>query len=265
MHIYFCMAYFYHAKFDRVRAGSPYRFESVMIDRLYPPYNVSQGDVVCVVNLRGCPKAKYDGTRARHAPRLHVRRSGLHQLTPMQREQVMEYMTREELVRLFKVAREHNTLHHMAMLVGLLHGLRVSEMLAIRGRDICDGKLSVKRLKKSRATLHALRVDSDPCSMSRRCSNWPGEPRYQIVPWSRQYMEYHETIFGPAGIHPSKRHYHVLKHSICVLLWQETHDLNAIQDHVGHRSSSSTLVYLRADAAQKAQTTIAEMSFADAL
>ena len=48
------------------------------------------------------------------------------------------------------------------MLVGLLHGLRVSEMLAIRGRDVCDGKLSVKRLKKSRATLHALRVDGDP-------------------------------------------------------------------------------------------------------
>jgi len=67
-----------------------------------------------------------------------------------------------------------------------------------------------------------------------------------------------------AGLHPSKLHFHTLKHSICVLLWQETHDLNAIQDHVGHRSSSSTLVYLRADAAQKAQTTIAGMSFGGA-
>src|ERR1039458_8224589 len=86
----------------------------------------------------------------------------------------MEYMTREELVRLFRVAREHNPLHHVAMLVGLLHGLRVSETLAIRGRDICDGKLSVKRLKKSRATLHALRIDGDVCSMSRHSSNFPG-------------------------------------------------------------------------------------------
>ena len=55
-----------------------------------------------------------------------------------------------------------------------------------------------------------------------------------------------------------------LKHSICVLLWQETHDLNAIQDHVGHRSSSSTLIYLRADAALKAQMTLAGMSFSEA-
>src|SRR3984893_11325017 len=33
---------------------------------------------------------------------------------------------------------------------------------AIRGHDICDGRVSVKRLKKSRPTLHALRIDSDP-------------------------------------------------------------------------------------------------------
>jgi integrase len=74
----------------------------------------------------------------------------------------MEYLNRDELVRLFKVARQHNPLHHVALLVGLLHGLRVSETLAIRGRDICDGRVSVKRLKKSRPTLHALRIDGDP-------------------------------------------------------------------------------------------------------
>jgi type 1 fimbriae regulatory protein FimB len=178
----------------------------------------------------------------------------------------MEYLTREELVRLFKIARDHNKLHHLAMLVGLLHGLRVSEMLAIRGRDVCDGRLSVKRLKKSRATLHALRVDSDPLfdespllELARAC------PNAKLFRWSRQYMDVIIKRYGAlAGLHPSKLHFHVLKHSICVLLWQDTHDLNTIQDHVGHRSSSSTLVYLRADAAQKAQTTIAAMSFGDA-
>ena len=176
----------------------------------------------------------------------------------------MEYMTREDLVLLFKVARTHNPLHHLSMLVGLLHGLRVSETLAIRGRDICDGKLSVKRLKKSRPTLHALRIDGDNVLFdeSPLLSLAAGRSSERLFNWSRQYTD---TIFkrycALAGIHPSKAHYHVLKHSICVLLWQETHDLNAIQDHVGHRSSSSTLVYLRTDAAQKAQNTIAGMSF----
>src|ERR1035441_8039483 len=100
------------------------------------------------------------------------------------------------------------------------------------------------------------------CSMSRHCSTLLGaNPDSELFPWSRQYMDVVIKRYSAlAGIHPAKRHYHVLKHSICVLLWQETHDLNAIQDHVGHRSSSSTLVYLRADAAQKAQSTIARMS-----
>src|SRR5271169_2856112 len=98
----------------------------------------------------------------------------------------MEYMTREELVRLFRVARKHNPLHHVAVLVGLLHGLRVSEMLAIRGRDICDGKLSVKRLKKSRATLHSLRFDRDPLfDESPLLELAHADPDAKLFPWSR--------------------------------------------------------------------------------
>jgi integrase len=178
----------------------------------------------------------------------------------------MEYLNRDELVRLFKVARQHNPLHHVALLVGLLHGLRVSETLAIRGRDICDGRVSVKRLKKSRATLHALRIDSDPLfDESPLLELAKARPETELFSWSRQYMDVLIKRYAAlAGIHPAKRHYHVLKHSICVLLWQETHDLNAIQDHVGHRSSSSTLIYLRADAALKAQMTVVGMSFSEA-
>jgi integrase len=152
------------------------------------------------------------------------------------------------------------------MLVGLLHGLRVSETLAIRGRDICDGRVSVKRMKKSRPTLHALRIDNDPLfDESPLLELAKATPEAELFPWSRQYMDIVIKRYAAlAGIHPAKRHYHVLKHSICVLLWQETHDLNAIQDHVGHRSSSSTLIYLRADAAQKAQMTVVGMSFTEA-
>jgi len=39
-----------------------------MIDRLHPLYNVRDGDVVCVVNLRGCPKANTMG----HAHVMHL-------------------------------------------------------------------------------------------------------------------------------------------------------------------------------------------------
>jgi hypothetical protein len=144
--------------------------------------------------------------------------------------------------------------------------IKISVIGRKSGRTIiCDGKLSVKRLKKSRATLHALRTDHDVLfDESPLLKLAKANPDTELFPWSRQYMDVVIKRYSTlAGIHPAKRHYHVLKHSICVLLWQETHDLNAIQDHVGHRSSSSTLVYLRADAAEKAQNTIAGMSFSE--
>jgi Phage integrase family len=137
-------------------------------------------------------------------------------------------------------------------------------MLAIRGRDICDGKLSIKRLKKSRPTLHALRIDRNNVLFdeSPLLDLAAARPNERLSRWSRQYTDRIFKRYSElARIHPSKSHYHVLKHSICVLLWQETHDLNAIQDHIGHRSSSSTLLYLPADAALKAQNTVATMSF----
>ena len=174
----------------------------------------------------------------------------------------MEYLTRDELVRLFKVAREHNALHHAALLVGLLHGLRVSETLAIRGSRYCDGKLLGQRLKKSRATLHSLRIDSDVLFDESPLLALAQANNGKLFDWSRQYMDrIVKRYAGLAGLHPSKAHYHVLKHSICLILWRATHDLNAIQDHVGHRSASSTLIYLRADAAAKAQNVIAELRF----
>src|SRR5579862_7333843 len=74
----------------------------------------------------------------------------------------MDYLTRDELRRLFKTACDNNKLHHQCLLVMFWSGLRISEAIAIRGIDICDGKLTVRRLKKSRPTVHSLRVDSDP-------------------------------------------------------------------------------------------------------
>jgi site-specific recombinase XerD len=120
----------------------------------------------------------------------------------------MEYLTREELVRRFKVARDHNELHTLAC-----------------WWNCCTG-----------------------------------------FACPRQYMDRIVRRYAVLmGIHPSKAHYHVLKHSIYVLLWQGTHDLIAIQDHVVHHSSSNTLVYFRADAALKAQSVVAGMSFGSAL
>ena len=50
----------------RVRAGSKYTFQPVLLDQINPPYGVragflKEGDVVQVVNLQGCPPANTMG------------------------------------------------------------------------------------------------------------------------------------------------------------------------------------------------------------
>jgi integrase len=71
-------------------------------------------------------------------------------------------LPKDELRRLLTVAYARNRAHHLAALVAFLHGLRVSEVLPIRGIDVVDGQLSVRRLKNSRPTIHAIRTDTDP-------------------------------------------------------------------------------------------------------
>ena len=175
----------------------------------------------------------------------------------------MEHLDQSEVRRLLQAAYDRNRLHHLALLAGFLHGLRVSETLAIKGRDILDAKLSVKRLKKSLPTLHRLRFDSDPLFDESPLIELAKVNSGRLFDWSRQYMD---VIFKQyaalAGLHPDLAHYHVLKHSICIRLWDETHNLSAIQNHVGHKAPSSSLVYMRNDATQLAQDVVTTMSFA---
>jgi hypothetical protein len=48
----------------------------------------------------------------------------------------MEYMTKDELGRLLKVARRENEFHWQMILTGFYFGLRVSEVAAIMGEDV---------------------------------------------------------------------------------------------------------------------------------
>lgn len=173
----------------------------------------------------------------------------------------MYFLNFEELRRLFSVAHARNKIHHQAMLCAFYSGLRVSEVISLTDANICDGKLSVKRLKRSRPTIHELKICADPIFDQSPLIDMAKKPG-RIFKFSSQRADQFMKKYGAlAGLHPSQRRFHVFKHSICVILWNETHDLNAIQDHVGHKSPSSSLVYLRQESAAKAQSVIQGMSF----
>jgi integrase len=187
----------------------------------------------------------------------------------------MEHLTKSELKRLFRVAYEHNRVHHLCLVVGLWHGLRVSELVGRKGytrkngaaipgtpglcgRDIVDGQLSVQRLKKSKSTCQPIHKDADPLFDESPLLEMGTDNPGRLFPFSRQRVDQFIRKYGQiAGIHPDKWHAHCLKHSLAMLLWDATHNLGQIQSYLGHKAASSTLCYLAEADSQKAQAAVA--------
>jgi len=177
----------------------------------------------------------------------------------------MIYLTNDELRRLLAAARV-NPLHHLMFVTALYHALRVSELLNITGEDVIDGQLSVIRLKKGNPTIQPVHVDSDPVFDGSLLLELAKVNRGRIFDFSRQYADRLIKHYGRvAGLHPDKAHMHCLRHSTAVALWERTKDINCIVDTLGHKSPSSSLIYMRYDGAAKAQAALANMFSASAL
>lgn len=174
----------------------------------------------------------------------------------------MHYLTKDELRRLFDVAYRRNRRYHLALVTALWHGMRVSELNNLRGTDITDGHVIVRRLKGSNTTMQLIRRDSDPlfdCSPLMDLARERGALRLFEV--TRQHFDRLIKQYGAeAGIHRDKLHMHVLKHSVAMLLWDVTGNLGQLQSYLGHKAASSSLVYLYEADARKAQAALAGIS-----
>ena len=174
----------------------------------------------------------------------------------------MEYLNKAELNNLFQIAHNRNGIHHLAFVTALWHGLRVSELNALRGPDVSrSGELIIHRLKGSKGSIQPFHYDVNPLfdeSPIVSLAAMRGSDR--LYPYSRQYLDRMIKLYGiQAGIHPKKLHMHVLKHSVAMLLWGQTHDLGQIQGLLGHRAASSTLVYLAEADERKAQDALSKI------
>src|SRR5260370_8262653 len=162
----------------------------------------------------------------------------------------MQFLDRTELRKLFEVAYKQDRRIHLLLVTMFWSGLRINEVLAIRGRDVCNSELHVKRLKRSRPTVHKLHLDADPVFdttplIELAMSNPDARPFDCSPQWVNRLLKRYAT---EAGIHPAKAHTRsVGKHSICMLLWQTLKDLNVVQDWGGHVATRSTPCYLRAE------------------
>ena len=176
----------------------------------------------------------------------------------------MEYMTKLELKRLLQVAYDSNRHHHLALVVSLWHATRVSELLAIKSADIHDGQLTIRRLKGSITTNQPIRLDPDPlfdCSPLIGRAHQAPSADTRLFPFCRQRCDQFIRLYGHrANIDPRKCHMHALRHSMAVMLWNHTAgNIGLLQRHLGHKSASSSLIYLYESDARKASAAVAEI------
>jgi len=166
----------------------------------------------------------------------------------------MTYLTTDELRRLLTVAYNRNRMHHLAMLATFIHGFRVSELIALTDADVANETIACKRCKHSVQDRQPILKHRDPI--------WDETPlltmKGRFFPISAGRMwQVIQRCGQLAGISRDKLHPHSLRHSTAMNIWEETKNLGLVQLRMGHKSASSTLVYLRESDRMKSDSAMA--------
>lgn len=160
----------------------------------------------------------------------------------------MESLTKRELLALLAAARAARERDWLMILVAFWHGLRASELVGIKGSDVCDGFLTVQRLKGSLRTVQALVAHGESLLSERDAlMEWArqssGNQRLFKVS-RRQFHRLVQRYSKAAGIPEHKAHPHILKHSLAMQMIDKA-GIHKTRQRLGHKSIASTGAYLR--------------------
>ena len=161
-----------------------------------------------------------------------------------------EYLTEREIEKLMDAAGGNRWGHRdaTAILIAYRHGLRASELVALRWDDIDfrTGKLHVRRSKGGTPSVHP--IGGRELRALRRLQR-DGQPgRYVFVsermaPLSVAGYQRMVARAGEAAGFPFMISSHVLRHSCGYKLANDGRDTRSIQHYLGHRSIASTVRY----------------------
>jgi site-specific recombinase XerD len=162
--------------------------------------------------------------------------------------QKIHFLTQPELRALFRVITRRRD--RALFRVAYRHGLRASEvgLLQVDDLNFAQQRLTGRRLKRSLPGVYHLRADEVTtlkASLRGRQDHAPGLFLSQRgTPISRRQLDTLMKHYGAlADIPASKRHFHVLKHSIATRLLDAGADLRFVQDWVGHASIKNMVIY----------------------
>ena len=160
----------------------------------------------------------------------------------------IHFLTQPELRALFRVITRKRD--RALFLVAYRHGLRASEvgLLHVDDLNLAQQRLTIHRVKRSLSGIYLLRADEVTALKAYLRERKNQSPTLFLSQWgtpiSRRQLDTLMKHYGQeAGIPVSKRHFHVLKHSIATHLLDAGADLRFVQDWVGHASIKNTVIY----------------------
>jgi type 1 fimbriae regulatory protein FimB len=177
------------------------------------------------------------------------------------RRNSMTFLTPEEVLRVLRVAKDRSARYHSMILLAYRHGLRASEVcgLKLAQIDLKNRQIDIPRLKGSLRTCQPLaehkgdnRSLFDEVLVLKR---WLAErvedgSGYVFLSQKggslsrKQFFMSFRAIALAAGVSPEKAHPHSLKHSRASNLIAQNVNLMAVKQLLGHKSISSTVVYV---------------------
>lgn len=171
----------------------------------------------------------------------------------------MHHLTQPQVKALLQAVEDDRD--RTGLLVAYLHGLRVSEMMAIRVSDVTGGYITVPRRKGSKKTTHLLMAPKDTAlderaALENLVAKYQLGPEDKLFPSSRKTYDRRIKEAGEkAGIPSHLRHMHVLKHSVAMHMVKRI-DLKELQQYLGHKSLNSTAQYLHVTDAEASQAVV---------
>ena len=180
----------------------------------------------------------------------------------------MCFLKPEELLALLRAAKAHGAREHAMLLVAYSHGLRASEVcgLQLSDLDLRGQAVNIVRLKGSLPGTQPMHVHrGEPlldevkvlkAYLAERVEDGSGYLFLSQKGGAMSRQHFHtlfQTLAEEAGTPGEKRHPHVLKHSIASHLIGENVNLAIVQQKLGHRSISSTMIYVGVTGEQVAE------------